>query len=201
MAKSDSFEYNNMQIDRIRAEKAELRREIQEKLKGQSPFSRNEHSRVIQEKLISSAEFRNARTVMSYIAFPTEVDTCYLNEKALESGKRLAVPYVDVGSRSVVAVELRSLNDLVKGPLGIYGPREGTHNRIPLEEIDLVVVPGIAFDKKNKRLGRGKGYYDAFLAEKELSSAFTVGFAFSFQVVDSLPTDRHDMSVSAVITD
>ena len=70
-----------------------------------------------------------------------------------------------------------------------------------MKEIDLIVVPAIAYDKANMRLGRGKGYYDNFLGAEELRSTPAIGLAFHFQVVDLLPSDSHDIPVSRVITD
>jgi 5-formyltetrahydrofolate cyclo-ligase len=127
------------------------------------------------------------------------VDTGFLNRTVLEKGKRLVVPFIDTGNHVIMASELKSIDDLVMGPYGIHVPRVPL--KVSLGEIDLIIVPGVAFDKKNMRLGRGKGYYDRFLAKPELSLAETVGLAFQFQVVDNLPSDPHDKPVSRVMTD
>ncbi len=138
---------------------------------------------------------------MTYVSMPTEVDTYYLNEEALKQGKRIIVPYIDPETHEMIATELLSLNYLKEGPFGIYQPEGGLVKPVPLKEIDLVVVPAIAYDKKNMRLGRGKGYYDRFLAGARPSGTKIVGLAFHFQVVDVLPSDPHDKSVFRVITD
>jgi len=191
----------NQELAHIRERKEEIRKEKIRRLRGQGPSLREERSRKIQEKLLSSEEFRAARTVMTYVSLPTEVDTYYLNEEALKQGKRVAVPYIEPNSQTIIASELTAIKNLEKGPFGIYQPKEGLAGTIPLREIDLVVVPLIAYDKKNMRLGRGKGYYDRFLASKDLSSAKAIGLAFHFQAADSLPSDPHDRPVSRVITD
>jgi len=189
-----------MQFDDIRLSKNNIRKELIEQLKGQAPSLRGERSRRIQEKLLSSDKFRSSKTVMTYISLPTEVETGEFNKRSLEMGKRMVVPFIDTKDRVIIASELESIDDLVKGPYGIYVPRNGPR-KVSLKEIDLIVVPGIAYDKNNMRLGRGKGYYDRFLARHELSSTKTVGLAFRFQVVDFLPSDPHDRPVSMVITD
>jgi len=181
--------------------KSDIRKEITEKLRGQAPDLREERSRRIQKKLVSSEEFRAAGTVMSYIATDIEVDTAYLNKKVLETGKRLVVPIIDKEKQIIIASELRSIEDLVKGPYGIYEPAGALVKRVATDEVDLIVVPAIAFDKKNMRLGRGRGYYDKFIAGITVSRTKTVGLAFHFQVVDFLPADPHDRPVLKVITD
>jgi len=189
-----------VQFDDIRSLKNNVRKELIEQLKGQAPSLRGERSRRIQEKLLSSDEFRSSKTVMTYISLPTEVETGYFNKRSLEMGKRMVVPFIDTKDRVIIASELESIDDLVKGPHGISVPKNGPR-KVSLKEIDLIVVPGIAYDKNNMRLGRGKGYYDRFLARPELSSAKTIGPAFRFQIVDFLPSCPHDRPVSMVITD
>jgi 5-formyltetrahydrofolate cyclo-ligase len=191
----------NEKLKEIRREKEVVRKEIISKLREQDPSLRRENSRKVQEALLSSKEFQNSRVVMTYVSLPTEVDTYDIMRITLERGKKLAVPSIDTVSRTMIASELTSIDDLVEGPFGICEPKDGSTKAIPPKEIDLIVVPGIAFDKKNMRLGRGKGYYDKFIADKDLSSSKKVGLAFKFQVVDSLPSDPHDMPVSRVITD
>jgi len=189
-----------MSLDSVKRDKEKIRREIKEKLKGLARSSREEWSRRIQEKFISSEGFKVADVIMTYVALPTEVDTEYLIKTSLEMGKKVVVPFIDNEHHVIIASELRSISDLEKGPYDISVPKNGPI-KVCLKEIDIIVVPGIAFDKKNMRLGRGKGYYDRFLALPELSSSNTVGFAYGFQIVDHLPSDPHDKAVSAVLTE
>ena len=188
-------------IDIIREKKAEIRKEIIRRLQDQDSSTREEKNRIIQDKLLSSEEYRSGKTVMTYVSLPTEVNTSYLNQEALKQGKRVAVPYIEPSYQTIIAAELKAIKCLEKGPYGIYQPKKDLIKAIPLEEIDLIVVPAIAYDKNNMRLGRGKGYYDKFLAERDLSLVKTIGLAYQFQVVDTLPSDPHDRPVSRVITD
>jgi 5-formyltetrahydrofolate cyclo-ligase len=183
------------------SDKKEIRKEIFRQLREQAPSLRRDRSRKVQEALLSSREFLESKLIMTYVSLPAEVDTRYFIEEALKRGKRIAAPCIDKESETIIASELSSIDDLAKGPYGIYEPKGGAARAIPLKEINLVVVPGIAFDKRNYRLGRGKGYYDKFLADEDLSSSSKIGLAFSFQIVDSLPLAPHDMPVSRVITD
>ncbi|MDP8299469.1 MAG: 5-formyltetrahydrofolate cyclo-ligase [Candidatus Tantalella remota] len=178
-----------------------IRKETIRRLRDQDPSVREEKSKIIQEKLLSSEEFRASRTVMIYVSLSTEVNTEYVVSKALEQGKRVAVPYLGSESETITASELVAIEHLEQGPYGINQPANGLDGAVPLKEIDLIVVPAIAYDNSNMRLGRGKGYYDRFLSEPALSSVPTIGLAFSFQVTQILPSDSHDRPVTMVITE
>lgn len=182
-------------------EKDKVRKEIIRRLRDQEASLRDSRSAVIQKKLLSSEEFRVAKVVMTYVSLPTEVDTYTIIKEAMKQGKRVAVPYMEPASKTIIASELATIKDLEKGPFGIYQTKKGLEKRVPLREIDLIVVPAIAYDKENMRLGRGKGYYDKFLACEDLSSVETIGLAFRFQVVECLPHGPHDKSVHKVLTD
>ncbi len=181
--------------------KEEIRKEIIRRLRDQDPSSRKKRSEIIQEKLLSLEEFRTSKTVMTYVSLPSEVDTRLFNIEALKRGKKVAVPYIEPLGQTIIASELTSIEQLEKGPYGIYQPNKTQLKRVPLKEVDLIVVPAIAFRKDNMRLGRGKGYYDKFLAERELSSAVSIGLAFHFQIVDTFLVDPHDIPVFRVLTD
>ncbi|MGB2629802.1 MAG: 5-formyltetrahydrofolate cyclo-ligase [Candidatus Omnitrophota bacterium] len=189
----------SLKLNIIRS-KEEIRKELIRQLREQDPSLRKDRSRKVQDELLSSLEFKESRVVMAYVSLPTEVDTHYFIRKMLERGKKLAVPCINTVSQSIIASELTSIDELVEGPFGIHEPENGPAKAVPLKEIDLIVVPGIAFDRQNMRLGRGKGYFDRFLANEELSSSKTIGLAFSFQIVDALPVDAHDRPVHRVIS-
>ncbi len=184
----------------IRRKKEEIRKEILRILRGQTHKERKELSRKIQEELVSSPEYKKAMTIMVYVSLPTEVGTETIIGKGLETGKKVVVPFIEKGSNEITAAELKSITELVKGPFGIKQPKEDAVREVSLKEIELVVIPGIAFDRKNMRLGRGKGYYDRFLSKPDLSSARTIGLAFNCQIVDALPQDPHDIPVKKVIS-
>ncbi|MGB2878747.1 MAG: 5-formyltetrahydrofolate cyclo-ligase [Candidatus Omnitrophota bacterium] len=189
----------SLKLNIIRS-KEEIRKELIRQLREQDPSLRKDRSRKVQDELLSSLEFKESRVVMAYVSLPTEVDTHYFIRKMLERGKKLAVPCINTVSQSIIASELTSIDELVEGPFGIHEPENGPAKAVSLKEIDLIVVPGIAFDRQNMRLGRGKGYFDRFLANEELSSSKTIGLAFSFQIVDALPVDAHDRPVHRVIS-
>ncbi|MBF0253076.1 MAG: 5-formyltetrahydrofolate cyclo-ligase [Candidatus Omnitrophica bacterium] len=177
-----------------------IRKEIINLLRNLDRSLRAGKSLIIQKKLIETEVFKRARFVMSYVSILEEVSTDYLNAKILESGKKLAVPYIDINKKEMHASLIDSLVGLSQGPLGTKVPKDGSDNIVCLKEIDLIVVPAVAYDIKNNRLGRGGGYYDAFLSNVN-SPTTTVGLAFKCQVLDSLPVEEHDIPVKMVISD
>ncbi len=179
--------------------KDSIRKEILKKLIAHPALERAARSRKIKDKLFQEEEFKKAKCVMFYVSTEEEVDTYRMIFEALEMGKRVCVPVILKGLKKIVASEIKGSSALRKGPHGIYQPKESTINPVSLEDIDLVVVPGVAFDSCNIRLGRGYGYYDRFLCGLKEETK-TIGLAFQFQVVDSLPRDSHDIPVSKTIT-
>jgi 5-formyltetrahydrofolate cyclo-ligase len=149
-------------------------------------------SKKAQELLLGSKEFRSAKVVGAYYAFGSEVKTDMIIERARALGKKVALPSVE--GDSLTFYELSSGKYMVRGRFGIMEPLPYG----PVDRIDLLVVPGIAFDKKGYRLGYGKGYYDKFLAKKK---TVAIGLGYSFQLLDSLPRDKHDMKLDAVATE
>jgi 5-formyltetrahydrofolate cyclo-ligase len=178
--------------------KGEIRKEILKNLNSQADKEVSRKSEIIKKKLFSLPEFEKAKFVMFYASKPKEVATKSMIDKALRAGKRVALPRC-TSKGTVVAKEIRNRHtDLEKGTYGIREPRKHRRNVEP-DKIDIVIVPGVAFDKKNRRIGRGKGYYDRFL-ESLPRDAVKIGLAFDFQIVKNLPVDSHDIPVSKVIT-
>ena len=180
--------------------KVKVRKEIKEKLNKQNKAQRLRKSRLITRKLINLGEFKNATYVMFYIATYQEVETTFAIEHAQKMGKKIVVPTVLVREKRMIASLVKDLRrELSPGPFDILQPKKKYIREVPYESIDLVVVPGLAFDRQGKRLGRGAGYYDKFLAMLPKRTP-RIGLAFDFQVLKSLPTLSHDISVDKVIS-
>jgi len=133
---------------------------------------------------------------MFYIALPGEVDTEEMICEAKQRGKIVTVPVCQKNRALMRPCILDAHGRLKKGP---YGVPEPTQERFfPLEGLDLVVVPGLAFDKKGNRLGRGKGYYDRFLRRLPHATP-SIGLAFDSQLLSAVPTASHDVSIHRII--
>jgi len=157
-----------------------------------------EMSRAACELLLALGEYRLARSVMLYAPLAGEVDCRPVAVAAWKDGKTVLLPRVTWAKRDMVAVPVGSLNHLVV--TGRNGLREPEGEPWPIERIDLIVVPGLAYDRLGNRLGRGGGFYDRFLARASLA-AHTCGLAFSIQMMRELPVHPNDYPVKVLVTD
>ncbi|MCH7604023.1 MAG: 5-formyltetrahydrofolate cyclo-ligase, partial [Planctomycetes bacterium] len=130
----------------------------------------------------------------------TEVDVTPIALKCFQLGKTVCVPKVDWKRLDMIAVEVNAIDDRVMDidEHGIRTPKQG--QPIPPSMLDLIVAPGLAFDSHGRRLGRGGGFYDRFLARTR-DSAVLVGIAFDGQIIDDIPSQDHDVMVDIVITE
>ena len=160
----------------------------------------NERSRLtdlLEETLFALPEIREARSILLFYSFGTEVPTGGMAARIMRAGKTLLFPFL-TGSGQMEAAELRPGEALE--PSG-YGPREpGSRQAFDPEGIDLVIAPGLAFDRRGNRLGYGGGHYDRFLARAG-TRAVRVGAAFSLQIVDEVPVEPGDEAVHIVVTE
>jgi len=180
--------------------KHKIRKHIKSIISSYSMLEKAQKSAIIRDRLFNEEEFKRARVVMFYVSLQDEVDTLAMIDEALKAGKRIAVPVILKKENRLIAGEIHNrLEDLESQHFGIYQPRQDRVKEVPLDDIDLVVVPGVAFDRKNIRLGRGHGYYDRFLSGLPKRTK-TIGLAFDFQVLEDLPQDPHDVPVSKIIT-
>lgn len=180
--------------------KQQIRLLIKKKLKAQREELRNKKSSKIKKLLFSQSEFIQADTVMFYIAKNGEVDTAKMIKDALKMGKKVVVPITLEKEKKIIPSLLKNPEkELEKGPYGIYQPKKRFMKRVLLKHIDLIVVPGIAFDRQGNRLGRGGGYFDRFLAKLKKINVPIFGVAFKFQIIKQLPVLSHDIPVSKLI--
>ncbi|MDD4938729.1 MAG: 5-formyltetrahydrofolate cyclo-ligase [Candidatus Omnitrophica bacterium] len=177
--------------------KKQIRCKILARLKIQKEEDRDKKSKKIKEKLFRTSVFRKTKVVMFYVSFDGEVNTQGMIREAHRLGKIVAVPVCKNGKITIRPCLFREKGKFEKGPYGVCEP--AIKEYIKLEDIGLVIVPGVAFDDKRNRLGRGKGCYDHFL--KRLPRGVpTIGLAFDFQILPFLPSTSTDVSVGRVIS-
>jgi len=180
-------------------DKAQLRSKLQTALLGVQPEQREAKSRLACDLLVATEQFQGASTIMLFLSLPHEIETAEAILAAWQSDKTVAVPKVSWEQRHMIPVQINSLETgLSTNSWGLRTPTTG--KPVPFGDIDLVVTPGLAFDAKGNRLGRGGGYYDRFLAHDRLK-ACKCGFAFAEQVIASVPVNEHDQSMDMLITD
>jgi 5-formyltetrahydrofolate cyclo-ligase len=180
-------------------DKAQLRRELKNRLLEMDEPHRCEKSHKACQNLVSTPQFQGASAVMMFLSLPHEVDTSEAILHAWQLGKIVAVPKLSWQQRHMIPVQINSLETgFSTAASGLRNPITGVP--MPFEDIDLVVAPGLGFDKNGNRLGLGGSYYDRFFANKKLRAA-KCGFAFAEQVVDSVPVTESDKPVDFLVTD
>ena len=172
-------------------DKKELRTHIKSIKKQYSRDSLLEQSKSILSKLENNKSFMEAKTVMLYSSLPDEVHTHDFLEK-WRNEKKIILPTV-VGD-DIIPVELSRETEFAIGDFNILEPQ----NQEYTGDYDLIVVPGVAFDKNGNRIGRGKGYYDRFLCNH--LDVYRIGICFDFQLVDEVPTEDNDIKMNDVIS-
>ena len=185
--KSATREITNVTKDEIRAEMKAKRRKI-------SADDKNEKSHKAAAALLGTSEYQNAESVMLYFPIGNEVDTAAIAERAHAEGKRVLYPVTDEESGLIMPIEVSKETVFERGGFGIKEPK----GAIYVGMIDLIIVPGVAFDREGGRLGFGKGCYDGFLAGV---GAVRVGLCYGMQLTDGLPTEEHDAKMDMIVTE
>lgn len=185
-------------------ELAELKKSIREQAHANRKAQENkdELSQAICDKFAALEEFAAAKTVMAYIDVRTEVRTRQYLPTLLASGKRIVVPYcVD---RELELFLLENMDELEIGMYKILEPkttlRDVPAKRVDVKELDLIMVPGVAFDRRGARMGHGFGYYDKLLEHARPDTPL-VALAFECQLFPEIPTQDHDIFMDQILTE
>lgn len=173
-----------------------------------------EKSEKIIENLSNLKEFKNAKNILFYVSFKKEVETQNLIKKLLKNkdarkskifgtnyvGKTILVPYIIKDDLRLHVSELKNFNELIPKTFGILEPKDLYKREFNPDKIDIVLVPGIAFDKNGHRIGYGYGFYDRFLKTIK-SRTLKIGLGFDIQLIEKIPEEKHDVPLDCVITD
>ncbi len=184
----------------LHTQKCLCRKQLRRILSRMSAAARRSKSSKIAEKLFKLPAFNKARRLLIYFALPEEVQTLSLIRQFLRDGKEVYAPVTDKKKNAIRVAKVCGLGQcLRRGAYGIREPkgRRNLGKRIPA--FDIIIVPGIGFDRKGRRLGRGGGYFDRFL--KRTGKALKIGVAFSEQIVRKIPSGSRDIRMDLVVTD
>ena len=181
-------------------EKRRLRKEMIESRRRLSPANRVIHSATILQRLFELEVMRGALWVQFYVSYRSEVETSGMIAHALSHGKKVAVPKV-IPKKGLLLSEIQHpVHDLAPGWRGIPEPREGCIRPVDVGEMDVLVIPGIAFDMNGNRLGQGAGIYDRVL--KSVKGVVPIiALAFELQIVKEIPVQAEDIQVDFIITE
>ena len=179
--------------------KNELREEYKKIINNINIKNKEQKTEEITKKFINTTQFKNAEIIAIYKSFSSEVSTEEIIKYALKSGKEITLPRVNKSKLDFY--EIKSIDEkLIKSNFGIEEPIENSKTFVDKQKIDLVVVPGLAFDKEKNRLGYGGGFYDRFLAG---INALKIGICFDEQLLknETLPVKETDVKLDIIITD
>jgi 5-formyltetrahydrofolate cyclo-ligase len=172
-----------------------LRKQVLELRFNLSSEERKRKSQEIGQRLFSIPEFHEARTILFFASFRSEVETGDMIRRALAMGKRVVLPKVK--DRELALFRITDFDkDVAPGAWNIPEPAKGTPS--DLQDIDLIIVPGAAFDEKGNRLGYGAGFYDKLLSDYRKT---TIALAFEVQIVPTVPADQHDIPIKKIVTE
>ncbi|MEK7275570.1 MAG: 5-formyltetrahydrofolate cyclo-ligase [Candidatus Desantisbacteria bacterium] len=178
-----------------------------------SPEERCQKSGLIAKNLFGLEEFNKLSSILFYVAARSEVQTEGIIRQAIKQGKRVFLPVTDIENKRLLISELHDFDiELAKGGYGIMEPMEIYQRFVSLSEVEMIIVPGIAFDINGYRIGYGGGYYDRLLepiSEKypqenkkhQNIKTCLIGICFECQLIDAIPVENHDMSVEIIITE
>jgi len=186
------------QITDIREYKKNLRTRYKNERLKLSPTEKQNLDEGVFNRFLKLNQYSSANTLLAYVSTDIEVDTHRIINKALEDGKRVAVPYCVPNTRIIEFYLINSLDDLSPGTFGVLEPIPNPENKLTDWEKSICVIPGLCFDFYGYRLGFGKGYYDRFLSEY---TGIRVGICYSSGVRGHLHHGRYDRTVDVLVTE
>lgn len=188
-------------MEEVREKKQEIRDEIAAKMKTLSTDEIAAKSKAIENRLFEFANFLEARIAMLYAPVTHEVDTMAIIKRSYIYNKIIVLPVFDSHNNKVTLMKVDDADkDLVQGPRGNWEPDKSRCKSVPLDCLDIAIIPGIAMDEKGGRIGTGKGYYDRLIPDLPATTR-KVGLVFEDQIVPMIPMESHDKYVDIIITE
>ena len=179
-------------------DKKSIRKNIINKRNDLSLDIKIEYDICIFSELINCEFYKNSKKIFTYVSFGSEVATIEFIKQALNDNKEIYVPKTDKVNKEMVAMRINSLDNMIVDKWGILEPKHVDKDKI-CENFDLIIMPGVAFDRRGNRIGYGGGYYDKYFSHiKDESNKIVL--AYDFQIVNSIENEAHDIKVNCIIT-
>lgn len=179
--------------------KDDIRAMALDQRKAMLPHEIQVKSEMIHQRLFDLPEFRSGQTILFYVSYDNEVSTHEMIKRSLLDGKRVVVPCCDKEQNTLSLSYLRRWDDLRPAAYSIPEPVQECRMPAQIEDLDLCIIPGVAFDEAGHRIGHGKGFYDRLLTYSH--QVLKVGLAFELQIVPSIPVEAHDVSLDLILTE
>jgi 5-formyltetrahydrofolate cyclo-ligase len=188
-------------MDEVREKKQEIRNEIATFFDALDDEVLAANTTIIENRLFEFANFLESKIVMLYVNAENEVGTQNIVKRAFEYSKIVVLPAFDPARSTMKLMKVDNPDkDLTMGPRGILEPNPAKCKTVPLDCIDIAIVPGIAMDEKGGRIGSGDGYYDRIIPDLPMTTR-KVGLVFEGQLVPQVPMESHDKHVDIIITE
>jgi 5-formyltetrahydrofolate cyclo-ligase len=179
--------------------KENLRKKLLKNRKRLSYVDVTIRSKKIEKRFFETKEYQESQIIFFYISYNNEVYTHYMIKRSISEEKILVVPLCNKEERTLIISRLDKWNDLKMGAYNILEPKRVSVKEISIDRIDLIIVPGLGFDKLGHRIGHGMGYFDRLL--KNSHYAKHMGLAFEMQIVDKIYSEKHDIPVDIIVTE
>ena len=188
-------------MEEIQLKKSELREEISKKVAALSAKEISEKTKAIETRLFDFANFLESKIALMYVNNNGEVHTGNILRRAYDYGKIVVLPAFNTENYDMTLLKVDNLEkDLQEGPRGILEPNEIRCKIVPIERIDIAIIPAIALDEKGGRIGSGEGYYDRLIPRLAITTR-KVALALEQQIVPQIPIESHDKHVDIIITE
>lgn len=180
-----------------------LRKEILEKRDNINIDKKEKMDKAIINRFYESKYYKEAKKIFIYISFGSEINTREIINVALKENKKIYVPRTELKTKIMDAVEISSLNSLKESSYGILEPSKENKSVDP-NELDLIVVPGVAFDRNGGRMGYGAGFYDIYfkkINKENVKKITKLALAYDMQVIEMVPMNEDDIPVDYIVTE
>ena len=187
-------------MEEIHEKKQEIRNDVIKFLNSMSVKERAEKTKAIEDRLFDFANFLEANISLLYMNGRYEVETKNIINKTLEYNKIVVLPAYTMEKHKTRLMKIDNMDtNLISGPKGVLEPDENKCKEVPIECIDIAIIPGIAFDEKGARIGSGTGFYDRLIPELPITTR-KVALAFEDQIIQQIPMESHDKHVDIIVT-
>jgi 5-formyltetrahydrofolate cyclo-ligase len=188
-------------MEEIGAVKIQIREDIAKAISALSEKDIAKKVRAIENRLFEFANFLEAKIALLYVSGDNEVQTRNIIKRAYAYNKIVVLPAFDAKTFDMKLMKVDKIaQELKSGPRGVPEPDEGLCKIVPIDRIDIAIIPGLAFDEKGGRIGTGKGYYDRLIPKLAITTR-KVALTFEEQIIPQVPMESHDKHVDIIITD
>ncbi len=188
-------------MEEIREKKREIRNNVANILEELSDNEIKEKTKQIENRLFEFANFMEAKIVLLYINSKSEVMTWEIIKRSFDYNKVVVLPAFDTEKYEMKLMKVDNIDtDLKPGPRGILEPDANRCKIVPIDSIDIAIIPGVALDEKGERIGSGEGYYDRLIPKLSITTR-KVALAFEGQIIQQVPVESHDKNVDIIITE